>query len=194
VAFLAIARTNPVRGYKILGLGLLWVALQLEFWYESPLAIFGAIEHIVSALFGGLGLFLVLYGSMHLEDVSKWLGRGVVVLAIVVIALGYKLERDGLSLGRIPKGTPINLLGNLNAPGTVNDREKLTTLVDVVVDLVKVQKHELPTLNHPSVPNLIPNMLKVNKCPDFVLDRGHTFGSELPQEDKAALKEYLKTL
>jgi hypothetical protein len=194
VVFLAVARTNPMRGYKLLGFGLTWLAVFLEFFYDSPMAIFGAIEHIVAALLGVLGLFLVLYGSMNIEDVTKWVGRGVVVLAVIVIVLGFKLERNGLTIGRIPAGTPVNLFGNLNSPGTLNDEEKLSTLIDVIVDLVKVQKLELPTFNHPAVPNLVPNLLKVNKCPDFVLDRGHTFGSELADDDKAALKEYLKTL
>jgi len=34
----------------------------------------------------------------------------------------------------------------------------------------------------------------VSKCPDFVTDRGHTYGSTLPDADKRALIEYLKTL
>jgi hypothetical protein len=36
-------------------------------------------------------------------------------------------------------------------------------------------------------------MLEVNTCPDFIEDRGHTFGSHLSDEDKKALIEYLKT-
>jgi hypothetical protein len=39
-----------------------------------------------------------------------------------------------------------------------------------------------------------PALLKVSKCPDFVEDRGHYFGSELPDADKLALIEFLKTL
>jgi hypothetical protein len=36
-------------------------------------------------------------------------------------------------------------------------------------------------------------MLRNNKAPDFVLDRGHTFGADLGDADKWALIEYLKT-
>jgi hypothetical protein len=39
-----------------------------------------------------------------------------------------------------------------------------------------------------------PALWKVSKCPDFVEDRGHYFGSELPDADKRALIEFLKTL
>lgn len=35
--------------------------------------------------------------------------------------------------------------------------------------------------------------LLVDNAPDFVQDRGHTFGAELPDDDKKALIEYLKT-
>jgi hypothetical protein len=35
---------------------------------------------------------------------------------------------------------------------------------------------------------------KVSTCPDFVEDRGHYFGSDLPDADKRALIEFLKTL
>ena len=35
--------------------------------------------------------------------------------------------------------------------------------------------------------------LLVDNAPDFVQDRGHTFGSNLPDDDKRALIEYMKT-
>ena len=38
------------------------------------------------------------------------------------------------------------------------------------------------------------DLLKVNKCPDFVEDKGHYFGTELPDADKRALIEFLKTI
>ena len=39
-----------------------------------------------------------------------------------------------------------------------------------------------------------PALFKASKCPDLVEDRGHYFGSELPDADKRALIEFLKTL
>jgi hypothetical protein len=41
---------------------------------------------------------------------------------------------------------------------------------------------------------LAPALLAVSKCPDLVEDRGHTFGANLPDDDKRDLIEYLKTL
>jgi hypothetical protein len=35
-------------------------------------------------------------------------------------------------------------------------------------------------------------LLEVNMCPDFIEDRGHTYGRELGDEDKRALIEYMK--
>ena len=52
--------------------------------------------------------------------------------------------------------------------------------------------------------NLVPRLLEVSKCPDFVVNRGHYFGTDylpesegetpLSDEDKTALIEFLKTL
>jgi hypothetical protein len=33
----------------------------------------------------------------------------------------------------------------------------------------------------------------VSKCPDFIVNRGHLFGTTLPDDDKRALIEFLKT-
>jgi hypothetical protein len=35
-------------------------------------------------------------------------------------------------------------------------------------------------------------MLEVSLCPDFIEDRGHTYGRNLSDEDKRALIEYMK--
>ena len=33
----------------------------------------------------------------------------------------------------------------------------------------------------------------MSKCPDFIVNRGHLFGTTLPDADKRALIEFLKT-
>jgi len=40
---------------------------------------------------------------------------------------------------------------------------------------------------------IVPDLIAANKCPDFVEDKGHYFGTDLPDTDKRALIEYLKT-
>ena len=42
--------------------------------------------------------------------------------------------------------------------------------------------------------DLVPALLKLSKCPDFVTDRGHLFGSALSDSDKRALIAFLKRL
>jgi len=39
-----------------------------------------------------------------------------------------------------------------------------------------------------------PALYALSNCPDFIEDDGHLFGTELPDADKHALVEYLKTL
>ena len=41
--------------------------------------------------------------------------------------------------------------------------------------------------------NLGERMMRLSNCPDFVVNRGHYFGTELSDRDKLALIEFLKT-
>ena len=41
---------------------------------------------------------------------------------------------------------------------------------------------------------LVPDLYELNSCPDFIEDKGHYFGTDLPDADKRALIEYLKTM
>jgi hypothetical protein len=62
-------------------------------------------------------------------------------------------------------------------------REKLEQIKerDLTGDAAAVQLKEL-----------LPDLLAVSKCPDFVTDRGHYFGTKLPDADKRALIEFVK--
>ena len=39
----------------------------------------------------------------------------------------------------------------------------------------------------------VPDLLSVSKCPDFIVNKGHYFGTNLSDDDKNALIEFLKT-
>jgi hypothetical protein len=39
----------------------------------------------------------------------------------------------------------------------------------------------------------VPDLLSVSKCPDFIVNKGHYFGSNLSDTDKNALIEFVKT-
>jgi hypothetical protein len=104
---------------------------------------------------------------------------------------------DGfLSLGPIPRGTPINLFANVE-PNLENLLRLLRTanlaLSYAGKDLDFSQLMRKPDGDE-EVRRLVSALLSASKCPDLVEDRGHEFGSELPDADKRALIEFLKTL
>ncbi|HBL28058.1 MAG TPA: hypothetical protein DD490_14590 [Acidobacteria bacterium] len=118
--------------------------------------------------------------------------------------------KGGIEIGPIPKGTPVNLLTNVNVlPDHQTGREKLKhdrKLLGLLVE-VKAALKDLPAnateeearavfKDH----DLARRLLELSKCPDFVVNRGHYFGTDrfkeepaLSDADKRALIEFLKT-
>ncbi|MGI9501092.1 MAG: hypothetical protein ACR2P3_13730, partial [Geminicoccaceae bacterium] len=101
-------------------------------------------------------------------------------------------DDDGtLEIGPIPKGTPINLLANIDITASKLDLAKL---------LIRIKKRLKEAKGKPEdeqrevLKRLVPDLLKVSKCPDFEIDRGHYVGADLPDDDKYALIAFLKTL
>lgn len=99
---------------------------------------------------------------------------------------------DGfIDLGPIPIGTPINLVANLQPDP-----------LEAVVLGLKMKKAFLtikvgnlsPEETLVELRKLLPDLLAVNNAPDFIEDEGHYFGTDLPDSDKQALIEFLKTL
>jgi hypothetical protein len=75
----------------------------------------------------------------------------------------------------VPAGTPVDLIARTNPtllPRILRNRR--------VMELIGDRR-------------LFNGMLERNQAPDFITDKGHTFGATLPDEDKRALIEYLKT-
>ncbi|HEX7119549.1 MAG TPA: hypothetical protein VF212_12215 [Longimicrobiales bacterium] len=115
------------------------------------------------------------------------------------------LAEDGyLRIGPIPEGTPVKLLANidltLETPDLDRaDAEKVIRLANLARKLknalLRIQLENLDSEQSREVlRELVPDLLAHNKCPDFIEDRGHYFGTDLPDADKRALIEYLKTL
>jgi len=114
----------------------------------------------------------------------------------------------GIELGPIPKGTPVGLLANLDLLGEgLSPAEKLKHQAKVLDLLIKM-KHDLHSLPangtdddaRKAFANLVPDLLALSKCPDYVVNRGHYFGTSyfsgeppLSDDDKRALIEFLKT-
>ena len=100
-------------------------------------------------------------------------------------------DAGNIEIGPIPQGTPISLLSNIDLTASklqlakvlINAKKRLQEAEGKPVD---EQRQILRTL--------VPDLLSVNKCPDFVVDRGHYFGTQLSDADKEALIAFLKTL
>ena len=106
-------------------------------------------------------------------------------------ALRFRCDKDGyLNVGPIPAGTPINLIANLEP----SFWDMLTLVPRIKADLDRIHDKKLDDEAAKKVfANLVPDLTKANKCPDFIEDKGHYFGTDLSDNDKRALIEFLKT-
>ena len=112
--------------------------------------------------------------------------------------LGMPGNNNMLRIGPIPKGTPVNLIANIDLEPTFNPLK----LADFAAALVKVNaalgdikdKKLDDDAAAARLKELGPVLLKLSKCPDLVTDHGHLFGTGLPDADKRALIAYLKRL
>ena len=138
----------------------------------------------------------LLWPEKRLGKNSIWRTQNECALSLrkefVPLALRPLADADGwIRIGPIPKGTPINLLANLEP-----DVKQLVVLkIKISKALVKIRALNLsPEASTAELVKLVPELLAANKCPDFIEDKGHYFGDTLPDEDKLALIEFLKTI
>lgn len=111
------------------------------------------------------------------------------------------IAEAGIEIGPIPKGTPINLLSNIDL---TKKKELIRLVPQIVKDLKRLPADASEAEIQQAFSNLVDPLLKVNKSPDFVVNRGHYFGTDLlpasegetplNDQDKRALIEFLKTL
>ena len=108
------------------------------------------------------------------------------------------LCRSGvLEIGPIPKGTPINLLANIEP--NLDNLLRLIPAVNAALTEAATKRLDLFSLaatpgNDKIRKSLIAALLSASTCPDLVEDRGHLYGATLSDADKRALIEFLKTL
>lgn len=113
------------------------------------------------------------------EDATEkllWPERRLGVQSMSVTSIDSELRIPGRTRPmKIPAGTPVDLIARVDpreVPAIVQNRLVLNIVSDET---------------------LFRGLIRRNQAPDFVLDRGHVFGSELPDEDKRALIEFLRT-
>lgn len=122
--------------------------------------------------------------------------------------LPWLVGEGGVQIGPIPAGTPVNLLANLellpdggsHADQVKHGKEILELLVAIERDLRTLPPGASDEEARKKFANLRDPLLKLSKCPDFVVNRGHYFGTDmfkeepgLSDEEKRALIEFLKT-
>ena len=105
--------------------------------------------------------------------------------SLVPSVLAPLLRQGVLEIGPIPKGTPINLLANVDP-----DPEGLLRLIPAVNTALAGAAPDTEGLPG----SLVPRLMAASTCPDLVEDRGHEFGATLADPDKRALIAFLKTL
>ena len=111
------------------------------------------------------------------------------------ILLASDFDQDGwLRLGPIPAGTPINLIANIDMAMPPEVFVGVYRSLKSALAEMERRGRESPAATALFHDEVLPALLKINKCPDFVENRGHTFGEERSDIDKRALIEFLKTL
>ena len=119
---------------------------------------------------------------------------------------------DGLELGPFPKGMPVNLISNVNMEMGWGQRLSLSwdfikTIRGHIFDMWQAKENPDSITDEKLreiFRELVDPLLEVSKCPDFVVNRGHYFGTDylpaqegravLNDDDKRALIEFLKTM
>ena len=129
--------------------------------------------------------------------------------------LGWRRFLSGrdpdLEIGPIPKGTPVGLLANLallSESRALADRAThLKQLKDLffalIGDLKTLPRDPTDEQARAAFGNVVDKLWDLSKCPDYVVNRGHYFGTDqlppsenergLSDADKGALIEFLKT-
>ena len=145
------------------------------------------------------GVIDVTSGQTYLRVPKGYLPGFLKPLATPLAKLGSPLfGEDGVEIGPIPSGTPINLVSNMD----LDRRGKaLDVLLKIRGDLNALPKDATDEQARAAFSNLVDPLLEISKCPDFVVNRGHYFGTDystdepgLSDEDKWALIEFLKTM
>ncbi|PYS46630.1 MAG: hypothetical protein DMF68_18540, partial [Acidobacteria bacterium] len=169
-------------------------AFQSTLGYRSRIIL--AYPWLLPLILAILGIALFIFGLRRKHKLLLGgLGVVIVVLAVGLMMLSYFLagEKGDLVLGPIPKGTPVNLLGSINSQADFSD------LLNVVLKTRSaLHRIENENLDDAAAAELMkkevaPALLKISNCPDFIEDRGHYFGTQLSDDDKKALIEFLKT-
>jgi hypothetical protein len=128
-------------------------------------------------------------------------------------------DHDGLRIGPIPEGTPVDLLANFeirsDEPSFLKRVEHDLKLLKILPKVIRALKNMPKAANDPDAAKAVEAverpMFELSKCPDFIVNRGHYFGTDyfkdppgmhtgyfddepgLSDDDKRALIAFLET-
>lgn len=121
----------------------------------------------------------------------------------------WLLAKSGVQIGPIPAGTPVDLLANLQLVSESTDPAQRLDHDKKLLQLLLKIKHDLKSLPPGATDeqarqvfaNIAEPLFEMSKCPDYIVNRGHYFGTgyskngppALSDSDKLALIEFLKT-
>ncbi|WP_416067444.1 hypothetical protein ACK9YZ_31775 [Rhizobium sp. ZK1] len=124
---------------------------------------------------------------------------------------GWAFKKDGsITIGPFPAGFPVNALTNTELLPDNDEEDKFANYKRLIASgpaligaFAKLGGQCTPEeLADPAVlakaekvvrdTKLIDRLVGLSKCPDYVVNGGHTFGADLSQSDKNALISYLK--
>jgi hypothetical protein len=152
----------------------------------------GPVRVLVRAMFFVIALAVLFVGILtnkflngRLPDVNPL----IAVLPNKLLNAPYK----GISVGPIPRGTPVNLIMNLDPEKRAQSAQALVALVRAIGE-IKQQGLTGEAAYQVLAKRAGPALIAASKVPDMVLDRGHWFGEFLTDKDKEALIAFLKTL
>ena len=146
----------------------------------------------------------ILIGLEYLPMISvlqRWsiYIAAVSILAAFVLAAGIGTFATGkggdLKLGPFPKGMPVNLISNIDPQASTKDIVKAFDALLTYFRAYRLASEEnragLAEFEH----RVAPLFMKISKCPDFALDKGHDleFMQTFTNSERQSLIDLLKT-
>ena len=123
----------------------------------------------------------------------------VSILAAFILAAGIGTFASGnggdLKLGPFPKGMPVNLISNIDPQASTKDIVKAFDALLAYFRAYRLAREEnragLAEFEH----RVAPLFMKISKCPDFALDKGHDleFMQTFTNSEKESLIDLLRT-
>jgi hypothetical protein len=152
----------------------------------------GPVRALVRVIFFVIALAVLFVGILT----NKFLNGRLPDVHPLIAVLPNKLLNapyKGINVGPIPRGTPINLIMNLDPDKRAASAHALVALIRAIGEIKRqglTGDAAYKVLSERAGPALI----AASKAPDMVLDRGHWFGEFLTDEEKEALIAFLNTL